>query len=130
MWQYIKAHPVNVALSVLFVIAFGLTTFFLISGNRDLRQENRQHRKQISEHESAITALEQRITERDKAIAERDTLIAKSKIATDSLSKKYDELNRRIVKDFPRYDVAVSLDVDSQISVITRFLRQADSLSR
>lgn len=111
---------------VLIVILTGAGLFGSLHYNR----ENRQHKRNIKEHESTIQILEDSIANRNKAIAERDTLIYHSKIATDSLSKKYDELNKRIVKDFPRYDVAVSLDVDSQISVITRFLRSADSLSR
>lgn len=113
---------IHYALIAVIIVLIGTNVF---SGN-----DNWELRKQLKERDAREAIYLDSISTRNQAIAERDTLIAKSQIIVDSLENKWSKLNERIVSDFPTRDVVVSLSIDSQISVLSEFLSQADSLQR
>lgn len=131
MINYIKSHPVNVALSILFVLAFGVTTFFLISSNSDLRQENREMKQQNKDLAKANEVLLSTNVQLQSDIEKRNEVIEKSTVVYDSLQKKLIQLNdKRIVTNFPNHNTISTLDLDEQILLLSTYINTADSIGR
>lgn len=130
MVNYIKSNPVNVALSTLFVLCFGGTTFLLVTSNSDLRQKNKaikNHNKELTKENAALqSANEELLTE----VAERDTFIKITTLVYDSLKQSLIIVSTKITAVFPRHAAVIAAGIDSQIVFITKFISQSDSIKR
>lgn len=124
-------NPVNIVLTVVFVLAFGITTFLLVSANSDLRKENRNLKKENKVYEATNKRLKTSNDSIQSDINSRDKVIAQSTLIFDSLKTKLAELNnRKIVTNYESYNTVSNLSLDGQISLLSRYLAEADSLTK
>lgn len=126
MINYIKNNPISTAFSAVFVLAFGITTFFLTSSNRDLRKENREAKREnkVLHEENKMLHKENSIL--DESIAKRDHKDSVAAIEFDSLKTKLANINKHnIVTTYENYSTVTDLDLDGDIKFLSGFIERA-----
>lgn len=116
MIPFIYRHKVELLLTFLFVLAFGCTTFFLISANADLSRENRDYKSDIKE----LTEVNKR---NKTSIDSLKSVVAKREIQDSILKAQINQLP--ITTTNANHRTIINLPVDSFMQLFTGYIDSA-----
>lgn len=125
MFKFIKAHPVNFALTVLFVLASMLATIFLITGNSDLRKENREERKLREQSELREKRAYASFDSLMLSVAARDKEDSIRAIRDSQFVAKISELNKTITTLSANSKTISTLPVNEFLDLVTTYIDSA-----
>lgn len=125
MFNFIKAHPVNFALTVAFVITSGLSTIFLISANADLRRENREDKRLREESVLRENIAILKFDSLMLSVEKRDKEDSLRAIRDSQFVAKISDLNKTITTLSANRSTISTLPVNEFLDLVTGYIDSA-----